>query len=249
VNFELMMMKMMKMTGLLLLVAVLPTLGQQNFASISFGVSQPLGEYGMTEDLASNGYARAGGTIKFDAAYFPVSYLGLGGSFSFGSNFSEGDLLLEDIVTYVRENASNIIEIPDYAVSTYASGFWNYINLFIGPHFSVRATQRLYLDIRLLGGLSILRLPDQALQITYDDVIINTTSSGNKLTFGFTGGGGLRFKLSDMLALKLGVDYNWSSAKFEYDFHFVSEIADVPPLDAAFPLQTLELTAGLAYAF
>ena len=54
---------------------------QQNFASISFGASISLKDYAATGDLSSNGYARTGGTIKFDGAYFPVSYLGIGASF------------------------------------------------------------------------------------------------------------------------------------------------------------------------
>ncbi len=74
---------MRKIGWIILLFVGLPAYAQQNFASISFGASIPLDDYAETGDLASNGYARTGGAIKFDAAYFPGSYLGIGGSFGF----------------------------------------------------------------------------------------------------------------------------------------------------------------------
>jgi len=110
-----------------------------------------LGDYALTGDFSSNGYAKSGGAIKFDAAYFPGSYLGIGASFSFGSNFAMNDSLLADMVEYIEENSAGLPEIPENADKLYANGFWNNISLFIGPHFSFRATQRLYFDLRLLG--------------------------------------------------------------------------------------------------
>ncbi len=228
----------------------LPLLAQQNFASISFGAAIPLGDYALTGDLSSNGYARSGGAIKFDAAYFPISYFGIGGSFSFGSNYAIRDSLLKDMTTYVVENASSIIDIPDDAEIIYGSGFWNYINLFIGPHFSIRASQRLYFDFRGLAGMSILKTPDQELRINFPGTEIYSYTSNNKLAFGFTAGGGLRYLLNSNIALKLGADFFQSKAKFEYTFDLFRGVAeDVPPIDAKFLLRTLELTAGLAYSF
>jgi len=224
--------------------------GQQNFASISFGASLPLGDYPEMGDLSANGYAKAGGTIKFDGAYFPGSYLGIGGSFSFGSNYAEQDSLVQDMVAYVEENASSIIEIPDDAEIIYGSGFWNYISLFIGPHFSIRASQKIYLDFRGLAGLTVLRTPDQDLRINFDETSIHTRASNNNLAFGFTAGGGIRINLNSDLALKLSADYFQTKAKFVYNFDIFQGVAeDVPPLEAEFYVQTVELTIGLAYAF
>ena len=226
----------------------LPVYSQQNFASISFGATLPLGSYGETEDLTSSGYARTGGAIKFDAAWFPVSYLGFGASFGFGSNYALGDEVIVDIIKHLQENRPDI-GIPEGATIDYVSGFWNYINLFLGPHFSIRATQRLYFDMRLLGGLSILKLPDQELYIEYDGNEIFTTASNSSLSFGFTGGAGLRFKLNDMLALKLAADYFQTRAQFDYSFELFEGVGGAPPVEARFPLQTMEFTAGLAYSF
>jgi len=224
--------------------------GQQNYASISFGASLPQGGYASTDDLATSGYAKTGGTIKFDGAYFPGSYLGIGGSFSFGSNYAQRDSLLQDMVAYIEENASSIIEIPDDAEIIYGTGFWNYINLFLGPNFSVRATQKLYFDLRALAGMTILRAPDQDLRINFDDTEIYTHTSGNKLAFGFTAGAGMRIDLKSDLALKLSADYFQSKAKFTYKFDLFQGIAEeVPPLDAEFYVRTVELTVGLAYSF
>jgi len=241
---------MRKLAGVLLLFLSVAVAGQQNFASISFGACVPLGDYGNTGNLASNGYAKSGGAIKFDAAYFPVSYMGIGGSFSFGSNYGISDSLMQDMIDYVLANASEIIEIPDYAETLYGSGFWNNISIYLGPHFSIRATQRLYFDIRLLGGLSVLRPPDQELLISWDGNEIHSLVSNNKLTFGFTAGGGLRFKLNENLALKLGVDFNQARAKFDYTFDlFEGLAAEVPAVSSDFYVRTLDFMVGLAYSF
>lgn len=224
--------------------------GQQNFASISFGTSIPLNDYAKTGDISSNGYAKTGGTIKFDGAYFPGSYLGIGGSFSLGSNYAQQDSLVKDMIAYVEENASSIIEIPDDAEIIYGSGFWNYINLFVGPHFSIRASQKIYLDFRGLAGLTVLRAPDQDLRINFDETSIYTRASGSNLAFGFTAGGGIRINLNSDLALKLSADYFQTKAKFIYEFDLFQGVADdVPPMDAEFYVQTVEITIGLAYAF
>ncbi len=221
---------------------------QQNFASISFGATIPQGNYGATGDLSSNGYAKTGGAIKFDAGYFPVSYFGIGGSFSFGSNYANRDSLVQDLISYIETNASGGIDIPEDAEILYGSGFWNYINLFIGPHFSVRASQNLYFDIRALGGFSIIRPPDQELRISYNGNNIQSQTSYNSVAFGFTAGGGIRYKFNPNLALKLGADYVQTKSKNTYTFDLFQGIG-VPPLDAEFYIRTVEITAGLAYSF
>jgi len=235
---------------LLMASASLQLIAQQNFASISFGATIPQGDYAATGDLSSNGYANTGGAIKFDAGYFPTSYFGIGGSFSFGSNYADSDSLLSDMIAYIEENASGGIDIPEDAEALHGSGFWNYINLFLGPHFSIRTTQNLYFDIRGLAGLSIIRAPNQELTITYDGNYIYTNSSYNNVAFGWTAGGGIRYKFNENLALKLGVDYVQTKAKNTYTFELFSGVADdVPSLDAEFYIKAVEITAGLAYSF
>jgi opacity protein-like surface antigen len=223
-------------------------MAQQNFASISFGATLPQGDYASTGDLSSNGYARTGGAIKFDAGYFPVSYFGIGASFSFGSSYALRDSLSRDIIAYIENNSSGPIEIPEDAEILYGSGFWNYINLHIGPHFSVRASQRLYFDFRALAGLSVIRAPNQELTISYDGDFIYTRSSYNNVAFGWTAGGGIRYMFNSKLALKLSVDFVQTKAKNTYTFDLVQGL-DVPPLDAEFYIKALEVTAGLAYSF
>jgi hypothetical protein len=241
---------MRKIAWIIILFVTLQAQGQENFASISFGASLPLGDYGLTGDLSSNGYARTGGAIKFDAGYFPVSYFGIGGSFSFGSNYALRDSLLQDMIDHVIENASSIIEIPEDAEIVYGSGFWNYINLFLGPHFSIRASQRLYLDFRGLAGISIIRPPDQELAISFDATEIYSTVSNNRISFGFTAGTGLRFKLNDTIALKMGADFFQARSRFDYTFDLFAGIAeDVPIIHSDFLVRTIELSVGLAYAF
>ncbi len=235
---------------LFLALASMPAVAQQNFGSISFGTSIPQGDFGSTEDISNSGYALTGGVIRFDGAYFPGSYLGIGGTFSFGSNYVERDSLLSDMITYIEENASSTVDIPEDAEILYGSGFWNNINLLIGPQFAIRATQRLYFDFRALAGLTVLRFPDQELRITYDGNEIYSVTSGNTLSFGFTTGIGLRYNLNSNIALKLAADYYQTKAKYTYTCNLFQDLAtDVPPLDAEYYLRTVDFSIGLAYNF
>jgi opacity protein-like surface antigen len=223
---------------------------QQNFASISFGTSIPLAQYSDVGDLSTNGYASPGGTIKFDAGYFPVSYFGIGGSFSFGSNYAMRDSMLSDMIRYMEKNASAPLDIPGNADIRYGSGFWNYISLFLGPHFSVRPSQRIYLYVRALAGLSVIRPPDQELNISFDQTEITSRMSDNRLALGLTAGTGMRFRLNPAIALKLGVDYFRGRSRFDYDFDLsMDPEEEIPSLESEFLIRTLELTAGLAYSF
>jgi opacity protein-like surface antigen len=242
---------MRKATGILILLLAgtsLQLLAQQNFASISFGATLPQGNYASTGDLSANGYASTGGAIKFDAGYFPVSYFGIGGSFSFGSNYALRDSLAKDIIAYIEDNASGPINIPEDAEILYGSGFWNYINLHVGPHFSIRASQSLYFDFRALAGFSVIRAPNKELTISYGGDFVYARSSYNNLAFGWTAGGGIRYKFNPNLALKLGIDYIQTKANNTYTFALVQDLG-VPPLDAEFRIQVMELTVGLAYSF
>lgn len=242
--------KRVKIICFFIAIATLPVNAQQNFASISFGAAIPLGDYASIGDLATSGYARTGGTIKFDAGYFPGSYFGIGGSFSFGSNYAIRDSMFNDMFSYIEKNASSLLDIPNDAEIRYGSGFWNYINLFLGPHFSVRASQKLYLDFRGLAGVSFLRPPDQELSISFTDTEIYSQNSNNTVSFGFTGGAGLRYTLNSNISLKLGADFFQSRARYSYTFVLFKEIAeDVTPLETNFLVRTIELTAGLAYSF
>lgn len=244
--------EMRKAIGIIILLAASAStnlLAQQNFASISFGASISLDDYAATGDLSSNGYARTGGAIKFDGAYFPVSYLGIGASFSFGSNYVLRDSLVNDMVAYIEDNTGGV-DIPDDAEILYGAGFWNYFNLFIGPHFSIRASQKVYLDFRGLAGLSIIRPPDQELTITYDGNSIYNRTDYSNAAFGWTAGGGIRIMLNTNLALKLSGDFVQTKSKNTYTFGlYEGIIEDIPPLDAEFYIRTVEVTAGLAYSF
>ena len=75
--------------------------------------------------------------------------------------------------------------------------------------------------------------------------------NNSKVSFGFTAGGGLRYKLNENLALKLGVDFVQAKAKFDYTFELFEGIAagPIPPMPAEFFVRTVDIMVGLAYAF
>ncbi|MBN1133142.1 MAG: outer membrane beta-barrel protein [Bacteroidales bacterium] len=224
--------------------------GQQNFASISFGTSLPLGDYAATGDLSKNGYARLGPSISFDAAYFPVSYAGISARFGFGSNYGLRDSMMQDMIKHITTKTQNLINIPDEADITYGTGFWNYVNLFVGPHLSARPSQRLYLDLNILAGISIIKPPDHELIILFDDTEIYSRVSNPDLAFGYSAGAGLRYRFNAGIALKLAVDYYQSHTNFNYAFGlFRGAEEEIEPIHSDYSIKALELSAGLAYSF
>lgn len=241
---------MRRLVLIFLLFIAIPAAAQQDFVSISFGTSLPVGPYRSTGSLEADGYASTGGVIKFDAGYFPVSYLGFGGTFSFGSNFALRDSILADMLRYIEENSSTLPGIPGDAEIVYGSSFWNHIDLLAGPHYSIRLSQRLYLDFRILLGPSILRPPSEDLKITFDDHEISSFVDSNILILGVNGGTGLRIRLNEAISLKLGAEYFRSRARFQYRFSIFRDVPeDIPPLDAELPVNAIEISAGLAYSF
>ncbi len=223
---------------------------QQNFASLSFGTSLPLAAYADEGDLSATGYAYPGAAIKFDAGYFPVSYLGIGGSFSFGSNLANRDSMLGDMIRHVESHASEPLAIPEEEAIMYGSDFWNYISLFTGPQFSLRPARRIYLDLRALVGVTVQRPPDQDLQVSFDGTQLLARVSNNSVAVGFTAGGGMRFTLNPAIALRLGVDYFQSRSRFGYSFDLLRGTEEeIPGIESDLVIRTLELSAGLAYSF
>ncbi len=226
------------------------TAAQQNFASISFGGSLPMNSYSETGDLASKGYASPSGAIKFDAAFYPVSYLGIGTTASFGSNYALKDSLLNDMLGHIEQTGALDGPIPGSAGVFFGSGFWNYLNLMAGPNFTFRPTKRLYFDFRGLVGLTILIPPQQEMRLVLTDQEVRAGLSGTNLSLGYTAGMGIRYRLNTGIAVRLAADYFRSRTSMDYYFKLIeNSTRDLQGVDASFAVETLELSAGLAYYF
>ncbi|MEZ5069718.1 MAG: outer membrane beta-barrel protein [Bacteroidales bacterium] len=231
---------------LLLAVAILPVRSQQNFSSFSFGGSLPLGDFRGMNELPIQGFARPGTSIKFDGGYFPGSYLGIGASFSFSSHTVDADSLFSQIVRYVKQNVDfSALEGTEFDHET---GFWNAISLFLGPLYSVRASQRLYLDFRVLAGPTVVRVPEQTLRFSTGGGQVYTRIQDEGIFFGTTGGAGFRYRINERVALKGGLDFfrvsSRSTARYEAFFEVLGAI---PDLERKMTLQTLDFSLGLAY--
>ena len=98
--------------------------------------------------------------------------------------------------------------------------------------------------------VSIIKPPDQELIIVYDNTQIHSRVSNSKMAFGYTAGAGVRYELNTDLALKLGVDFYQSKARFTYEFDLFQGVAEeITPIDAEYTIRTMEYTIGLAYSF
>jgi len=224
--------------------------GQQSFSSLSFGGVVPLGASTGTGSVTTEGYGSTGAVIRLDAAYFPSSYFGLGATLSFGSNKMRKDVLCADLTDYLNSNnlvADQIID-PEYSFS--GLDFRSYANLMAGPDFSMRTSQRIYLDFRLLGGFSFFSAPEMKMMISDALHEITTNLKSSQVAPGFTGGLGLRYETPSGFVLRLAADYFHSRTHMIYSFS-VPEDSDevIPSVEASYPVTTLEFTLGIAYSF
>lgn len=234
----------------LLLLPLITIQGQENYTSFSLGPTIPLGAYSKTGALSGNGYAAGGGIIRLDGAFFPQGYLGLGATFSFGSNYIFRDTLVEGLIDYLNAtgSASEQLVNPEYRVN--GINIWNYVNIMTGPVFSIRPSQRIYIDFRVLGGLSFFNASSITINIYDAEQQIEARPSANKISLGYTLGTSFRYTLNNGIILRLAVDYYQAGEKLDYDFNMLDLSGrEIDPLHAEFSVLNIETTLGIAYSF
>lgn len=219
---------------------------QDSFLSISMGASIPLSDYAATDKILESGYAGTNFVLNFDAAYIIVPFFGFGGTFSFGSNYTEAGALEDQVIDIFRELYPTF-PIPEDSEVNVTLGPWRYVNLMVGPQLSFPLAF-MQLDLRALGGVSFVMPPDRDLSVTTPDGDYMSSQKGQLVNFGYLIGGGIRFGMRGATSIRIAADYYHSKPTLEIKNEFLGDNT-IENQKYDLDLTTLHVTVGLAFNF
>lgn len=234
---------------LIMVILSLPIFSQDSFMSLSMGASIPFGDYASGEDAFSSGFAGTNFVLNFDASYVVVPFVGIGATFSFGSNYADEKSLKNTILTDLTDQYSQIeFPLPEEAEYSITMGKWTYINLMVGPNISIPLSI-LHIDIRALGGISFLTPPEREVTITWDGDDIFSSQSSQLINFGYVLGAGIRFGTRGVTGFRIAADYFSSKPAMEIktEHLLIPEQEKTVKYDLA--ISTLHVTVGLCFNF
>jgi len=238
----------MKRIALVLITVIfsLYTNAQDSFMSISMGASIPFGDYASTNKILGSGYAGTNFVLNFDGSYILIPFVGIGGTFSFGSNYTDTDALKKQVANIFQELYPTY-PIPIDSDIEVTLGPWRYVNLMFGPQFSFPLVV-LQLDIRALGGVSFVMPPDRELSITTAEGDYFSSQQGQLVNLGYLIGGGLRFGMRGATSFRISADYYHSKPTLEIENEFLKD-NDIKIQEYDMSINTLHVAIGLAFNF
>jgi len=221
--------------------------GQGGFMSLSMGASVPVGDFAKSENLYKNGFAGTNFVLNFDGAYFFTTYLGIGGTFSFGSNYGGGETLQNRIMEEIP------LKFPELSIpfdTVFNIGQWNYVNLMAGPQISV-LLNNIGLEFKALAGLSFITSPEREVTLQLTDGEFTSSQENRQLNFGYILGSGFRFGVGRSTAIRLSVDYFYSKSSFEIknSYQAAGTSIDLPNDKYDLAINSMHVALGIAYNF
>lgn len=222
---------------------------QDSFLGLSMGASFPIGDYASGNDAFSSGYAGTNFVLNFDASYVVAPFIGVGATFSFGSNYADEDALKKTILPDLAQRYSQIdFPAPEDAEFNINMGKWTYINLMVGPNVSIPLVI-LHLDLRALGGIMFLTPPEREIEITWIDDEIFTSQSSQLIHFGYVLGAGIRFGMRSGTGIRIAADYFSSKPLMEVKTDHLLIPEKEKTVEFKLPMRTLHVTLGLCFNF
>lgn len=224
---------------------------QESYLGFSLGTSLPRGDFASAESLFGDAYAIPGFTVNFEGYYFPIQFLGIGGALGFGSLYAENENYLDHLLEYAWTQN----EIPVFGSQPVAddvifeSGFWNYVNLMIGPEISV-PFGRFQAGIHGLAGLTMAFYPKRELFYEEGSNTLETSTKGPSAAFAYSYGASLLYKSRSGTGLKLSADYLSSGASYDFKMDVVSSTNEYSLTRSEdIDLEALSICVGFFYIF
>jgi len=232
-----------------ILISSLITRAQVSNINLSMGATIPLGDYKSTADATSTGYAGTGFTLNIGGKYFIVDYLGIGGTLNYGTNSTDEDALKESWLQYVKDLYPDYVIPPDANVE-FNTNLWNYVNLMVGPVFSIPIS-RISFEFKAQAGISFITPPKRELYITYTNNEIYNNSGGSNVAFGYLLGASIVFQANDDYGVRVGADYFGSKAKLDLESRVDDGIGGSEIITEVWevPVTAIHATVGIVYFF
>jgi opacity protein-like surface antigen len=224
----------------------------ESFLGLSFGAVLPQGLFAQkVYENEQSGYANTGFLFTLDGAIFPDDYLGIGATFSYGSNNIEKNQFRDDLISDILTRYPRITEF-DYSL-IYDFGVWRYLNLHVGPNITF-AAGKFNFDIRGLAGLSVVWLPDLDIQINHQDeeIFSRRTDQKGASTLGYTAGGGIRYAMKSGYVIRINTDYSNCKPTFDVSENVIESIRNGQEpgiIKVEKPVKNIQLGIGIAYNF
>lgn len=245
----------MKLFGLLsafMLVSWTSIAQNESFLGLCLGAALPQGTY-ADKDFKSEGagYANTGFLFTFDGAIFPDEYLGIGATVTYGSNNPDKTKYKDDLVADVLDRYPELIEYQDQIYFDY--GVWRYLNIHVGPAFTVPAGPFNF-DVKAVAGLSLAWAPQQEFQATWGDDKSFSRKVDDKAvpTLGFTVGAGIRYALKSGYVLRVIAEYTNCKPTMEVTEDVLTSIvegSEIKTREYEMPIKNIHLGIGIAYNF
>ncbi|HCC71816.1 MAG TPA: hypothetical protein DEQ09_11800 [Bacteroidales bacterium] len=224
---------------------------QDSYLGFSLGTSIPRSDFSASEDLFSNGYAIPGFTVSFEGIYFPLPVIGVGGVLGFGSLYANSDVYQEDLIDFAYSQS----EIPmfgspptqdDFGLE---SGFWNYVNLLVGPELSI-PFGRFQAGIRGQAGFTFAFYPTREFYYSEGSNTLDILAKGSSASFAYSYGGSLLYKSRSGTGVKISADYLSTKVSYDLDMDVVNNNVDYNlTRPGNIDIDALSLTLGFFYSF
>ena len=225
----------------------------ENYLGLSFGAAIPQGIYASDDyDTEGAGYALTGFLFGFDVAWFPDDYLGIGATFTYGSNNPDKMKYKEDLWNDIKSRDS--INLPDIENIVYEMGVWKYLNLHVGPTVTIPAG-RFNFDVRVLGGITFAWQPNVLFQFDYENNgsknFSHTRQNKAVTAFGYTAGVGVRYAFRSGLVLRLTGEFTNCKPSFEVteEIELVEDDIKIDTRKVQVPIKNVQIGIGIAYNF
>jgi hypothetical protein len=180
---------------------------QDNYMSLSFGVGIPLGDFGSSDNLTTDGFAEQGFTGEYTGLYLLTDFLGIGGNVKYSSNGISNSKLR----TKLKDEIPEDFPIDSLAITT-NFGIWKQIALLAGPHFTIPVS-RINIDVYAMAGVNFVMPPKMEISAVVDNEWYLREFSANTVSYAVDLGFALRFHLNEDYSLRFYSSYFLSKSK------------------------------------
>lgn len=196
---------------------------QDNYMSLSFGGAVPLGDFSLSNDLQTDGYAETGFLAEYTGVFYRNEFLGLVGSLSIATVGVNTERVLSDL-----DDLRPVVTDPDVD-SLYQVGKWDVFSLKLGPQFTC-PVGILSFDVYCLAGLYMVNTPGLSISgVKEEEVFYDLSWTDQKLTLGFEAGINVRISLSDVYGIKLFAGYQHTALNGEINSTTSDETSSYTP--------------------
>ena len=171
-------------------------------------------------------------------------HIGLGGLFSFSSNYVSNAGLVDLAVGY--QQSLNGDSATASSITKY-----NFYNLFVGPYFSFPLKNKKFsIDAKVIGGLTYMNTPDFDIVVVVAGVphpFAQNISRG--ISYGFQGGGGIKYRFGTYVDIKLFIDYYYTNPNIKINNSNMPTMVNRQLSNYHQPITMVNFNFGIVYKF